>query len=132
MTTQEIKNIESRLDSLTEQFGDLVETIDEFHTVSNAKNLSDAVMHTKLESGIGELTETTKAIFEQTKKTNGRVTNNETWRFLIVGGGVVAITTVVPLLIWFYQTNLSEAKLHEVVARALQDELNQYDIEIQN
>jgi hypothetical protein len=45
-------------------------------------------------------------IKEQVKKTNGRVTALENWRWFIIGGMAVVVTTGIPLVVYIYTKGL--------------------------
>lgn len=55
---------------------------------------------------IRDIKDDVKEIKIQTKITNGRVSALENWRWAMVGGGVVIIGTVVPLIIYIWNQTI--------------------------
>lgn len=108
-----LKTIEEKVNQVTEDVSDLKIMMRE-----------QQILHNNQQA-------TLDSILEQAKKTNGRVTANERWRYIIVGGSIVAVTTVFPLVIWFYQNFLSESKIESIVEGALSKQLSQYEIQIE-
>ena len=76
--------------------------------------------------------DTLNELVTQVKYTNGKVMLNTKWRWVIVGGAIVTATFVFPSLIWFYQNFLSESAIKQFVAQGLEQQLSQYEIEIEN
>lgn len=92
MTTEEIRTIKQPISGLEEKLNAFKESVDDFHEKANQKNLSDAIIHNEFKHCLEKLNESTKAILEQTTKTNGRVTRTE--KVLLISG-VVLVTLLV-------------------------------------
>lgn len=65
-------------------------------------------------------------IEEQTKKTNGRVSDMERWRSFMTGAMAVLTTLVVPILAWAIYTLVN---IQHTIYQTVDEALSAYDIE---
>lgn len=71
----------------------------------------------EIDEKFGEVKSLLLEIRDQTKKTNGRVSRLENWRWMIAGGMAVICFIVVPLVVYIntLQIQSVQAKISEVI-----------------
>lgn len=79
----------------------------------------------EIDNMFGEIKETLVRIEEQTKKTNGRVTQLERWKYMSMGATAILTTLIVPILGWALFTLVN---INETVHTAVDEALSAYQI----
>lgn len=84
-------------------------------------------LSTKIENARMLLTDSMNRVETQTTKTNGRVTEVERRIYVMIGAITVIVTFVVPMAVYIWKTSQN---LDERISQALQEKLNQYEVEV--
>ena len=92
MTTQEIQNLTSKVESIQQQLDELSDSVGEFHAIATKRDSDDTVMHIDFKNELEKINTILTAVLAQTTRTNGRVTRNE--RIILISF-VIVVTLLV-------------------------------------